>query len=513
MSISNLLSVVTIHSTAILTMLASCLVQTNTPLFSAYLPLSYKYVVDHFRNMVSMQRKSELSFFQFCYSHIMSRSDIPSLIDKLLKMLWIILDIMIGLYKEEFNPLKYAMSNDVCYQRHEAHHCLTLVLSLFCNIGQLLPDVGLERYQLKIYECIQHCDESDLKDACRNFLKSHTIAGCLGVIRDLLNGSQDTLFELYVRLDNIGVYFTTGELMKTQLQRRLNPIPVHDNIKTPALVTIQVPLEEPLASSNEKAQDINALPNTIQDISVTQPDSKPSPGFRTLDSVEAEDDDFETEETIQQETEKDPMVNEKTSMCRVCGCPLQHDFITSKTDTSENNAEKYSDHIRSEKHQTNTKIYHHFESEMEYYLPKKKDLLELKTRCVELYKILHVDDLRSRENTIDQELKSTEHTIMEIRESAEWRQGVTLLQGIFGRLESLGMKTRGLLEKCEKQKDKLEKAKDEQRKKVREEEEEEERENEFMDDFEEIGGISAKSGVNSKMQKRKRRKKRRHKEF
>ena len=507
LSISNLLNIVTIHSTAILVMYATSLARmTNMPIVTSILPVSYSTVVDHFHNIISLG-SPKLNFFHKCYTEMVRRRD--DILNKLLKMLHVILKVMLGMHNQACNPLKHALSSERCLKNHEAQHCLVFVMTLFSNIALLsnLPDGELYAYRLRIFESVKFCTEPKLIKAYERFITSRTLIGCFGVIRDLLEDSKDTLHALNVQLHG-GVSFSPA-LLKNIFPRQLIPIPPQllSHVQRPAGtgVVIRAPQPEPDGTNVEAAEEFANIVSSTPVLAV--------PELKTLESVEADDKDFEIPEdqtaskSVQLQT-KDPMVDEETLFCRVCVCQLRID--SQKTDEAttipdSSDTETYSQHCRSESHLKNTEIYKLFQEEVEdFYGPRKRALLELEPKCAELNSVLRKPDLTSWINTLQHEIKGSDSTIKQVHDSAQWREGKTLLRDILDKLQSLEMKTKQVIEKAEEEKVKLKKAKEEQRKKAKEEEEEEEREDAYLEDDDEvILNAPGKSGLKSKERKRK----------
>ena len=495
-SVSNLLNITTIHSTAILIMLATCsLVHATT--CSVYLPLSYKTITDSFHNMNAQHHVPD--FYSMCMQSVWLRRDKVTLKDKLQRMLQLVLKVMIGLLNEPFNPLKYALSNPDSLQNHEAHHCLIFVFTLFCNIALIssCPKTELLHYRVKIYESVKHCQEPSLLAAYNRFAASRTLIGCIGVVRELLDASADSLFDHKLLYDpmsrGINIISNIADT-RSVFQKELLPIPENFIFSRRTQVTIQAPASE--------------QPSAQEPASATSSDSTPVPELQTLESVEADDDDFQVPQLQTDRSyllvEKDPMVDDDTLFCLVCVSQLKPDSAPTTKD-SESSTESYSNHCRSETHLTNSKLYKYFDDEeKDYYQPKKKTLLELKPRCESLYNVLRNDKLKTIIETIARELNESDRAIQEIRNSAEWRQGVTHLQtDLSGKLDSLEMKTKRVIEESELKKREVDRAKEEQKRKA---EEEEEAEEELDMEEEEIAEAPAKSGQIGK--KRSRNKKR-----
>ena len=194
-SMSNFLHIVTIHTTAILTMHASLSAFMQREC-SIYVPFSYKRVLETFQTMNFMPGLGppRKDFFKSCIEDA-KRRNVSGFFTQLRKLLTIIIEVMIGMYNKSFNPLKYALSNESCLENHEAQHCLIFVLILFGNIGitQLFSDSELQVFREKIYDSANHCKNTALKEACHQFATTVTVVGIFGAVKKLLEVSKDSL--------------------------------------------------------------------------------------------------------------------------------------------------------------------------------------------------------------------------------------------------------------------------------------------------------------------------------
>lgn len=161
------------------------------------------------------------------------------------------------------------------------------------------------------------------------------------------------------------------------------------------------------------------------------------------------------------------MVDE--TFCRVCACALSPAEDVSASEESGTNY--YSNHCRTENHIRNSTIYERFNSEeKDYYNPMKEALRELLSKGVALYQELKDGQLQSKIGEFEKELKESDIEITKIRDSAEWREGVTLLQGnLSGKMGMLRMKLERTIEECEKKRVDLERAREQEARKGEEE--------------------------------------------
>ena len=470
-SVSNLLHIVKIHTTAILTMYAACSACVNYE-GNIYLPFSYRNTVEVFRNMNSLGRQS-MDLFRSCIEDVRRRKDLSHLPKKLLNLLTIILKVMIGLHNEAFNPLSYALRNEKCLNNNEAHHCLIFVLILFSNMGLILDchDSQLQSYRKKIYDSVKQCSVPALRDIYNKFSVSNTIVGAFGAAKELLEASKDELACVNLlfnqRLNNIEIAFGQAQLAKIY-QRRLLPIPVGPISQPHNPVVMRAPPTtlSPEAREFHPAVGLNAV-SSLESTDDTIA-SDPVPEFSTQDSIEADPEAIAALKSTQTldsnptsdpalPEDKDPMVDE--DFCRLCACPLTPD-----TSKQEAESETYSQHCCTEEHITNSEIYKRFnDEEIGYYKPRKEALLVLLSEGAALYKALKHNELQAMIEKVGKELKDSDAELQNIRYSAKWREGVMLVQHeLSGKLDMLHMKLARKVEVCTKEKLDLEKAREQE---------------------------------------------------
>jgi hypothetical protein len=509
-SVSNLLNMATIHTIAILTMHAACSARFGQ-VGCIYFPYAYKNVVEVFRNM---SEPADKDFFRSCILHIMKRNKLPEVPPKLQKMLTTLMRVMIGLRYKEFNPLRDALGNEKCLENGEARHCLVFVLTLFCNIALIdfNPQV-LQNYRIQIYESIKHCNDPSLMRVYQ-FLNSHTLLGCCGALRELLELSKDNLLQANLafnyRLNDVEIKFDPATLTTPNFEKRLLHFPAKLAPQHSKTVTIRSSLNVEAKPFHPTSEE----PSNLAPESLTVPAIEPE--FLTMDSTEAEEDDLETGEALkyeeeqvapQPETDKNP--TEDFNFCFICAYSIA-DSAHPEPDPNSNLAgatskeSLYRDHCRTEKHLTNGKIKDRFDTEeKESFNPKKNELLELLPRSKSLYRFRQDEKLRQTVDGTENNIKEMDKFIKEIRYSAEWRAGVQKLEYDYsGKLDSLRMTLNRLIEETEEIKKKIQKDEEQQEKK----DEEEVQEDDELEEDEDIEQAHAEVGkVKSRRRKKERR--------
>jgi hypothetical protein len=463
-SISNFLHIITIHTTAILTMYAVCSAHLQYE-GNIYIPSSYRNVIEVFQ---MNSGKQGLDIFRLCIEDVKGRRDLHRFSSKLQNLLTIILKVMIGMHNGAFNPLSYALMNGTCLNNSEALRCLTFVLTLFGNIGLSsgCSDAWLRVYRMKIYSIVKECTDPALRIAYNRFATSATIVGTFGALKRLSESTKDDLTCLNVFIDRtvnkVELTFNQAHLMKIS-QRRLLPIAV-DSTSQESRSTVV--MQAPTPVLNPQAKEFHPGSNILASLEKVAKASDPPPEFFSQDSIEPDPEAIAALESTQQPLNpvlpevNDPMVDK--DFCRICACSIQE---------SEN--ESISNHTRTEGHNTNSEIYKHFESEeKDFYIPRRVHLRGLLAEGGALYRDLKDKELGLMVDKIWRELESGDTRLLEIRNSAAWREGVTLLQELCGKLDMLRMKLERMIECSRKKKLDLEKAREEEALKGKEESEE-----------------------------------------
>ena len=342
LSMSNLLHIVTIHTTTILAMHAAC-ATARSKFGNFYVPSSYLQVIKVFQSMDACAVLGEgqnLEVFKSCITDVTTRKDRYRLPKQLFNLLTTILKVIIGMHNTQFNPLKHALSNENCLKNHEAHHCLILVLILFGNIGQmqLCSDQYLLEYKIRICESMKHCEEPTLKEAYDQMSTSTTILDCFGAAKKLLEAAKDNF-------NCVHFYY------ETVINFESNPADLHEIQNPRPLLPLPVKTTQLRATAKEfHPQNLQGLRLDSTLSSQTSHDAViDSPQLCTLASAKAEDTDPETssevletiESTNQSTTsESNPLVNE---VCPLKPDSSQHDLAivsASKVKTEDENTEE-----------------------------------------------------------------------------------------------------------------------------------------------------------------------------
>ena len=465
MSLSNLLNIITVHVVGILTMHGICAVRTGYS-GDLYIPsASYRNIAITFIHMIEGK-----SLFDSCLDDMKERPNegLQLLKIKLIDLLDIMLKAMTGLLHSEFNPLINSVSSKECLQNGEAESCVTFVLVLFSNLGLIgLSDEQLEAFRYQICECICCCNSPAISQAYKRFSTCGYLNGCFGAVRDILEVSKDVLQHVKVffneSLWRIDSKAYPAELAKTH-QRRLKPIwfvPTKSKaveIKKPSELRASAETFYPSSSMAHVIPSANEpeLHKSVDNIAEEEPDQE----VTLFPQVSVQD------ETTPMEVEEHPMVDQ--DFCRICICSLQPEGSLhlpeesiNEGDSSFNKSDvtiqiqRYSDHCLSESHKTNIILYERFDSEINSkdYKERQEYLLELSRQCHSMSQ--RDTELKIVEGVIRDILKESDTICRDVKNSGEWREGVTLLTNLGEKMESLIQKANLQLELSIEKKKKL----------------------------------------------------------
>ena len=187
LSITNLVNILTIHTTALLSVTALCHhLQGKWP--NVLIPESYLSTLNIFDNIGRLANKEcfgvlEASMNDEKVMKAYYRSTNPHALLNLQRevtpLLWEILHSLLGMSRrfQNFRPLEHSMKTEVCITRGEARHCLVLVLVLFGNlteIDQQCPLDELLNYQTCINSTLQALSDCSHSE-CLSLQKAYSI--------------------------------------------------------------------------------------------------------------------------------------------------------------------------------------------------------------------------------------------------------------------------------------------------------------------------------------------------
>ena len=179
LSITNLVSILTLHSTALLSLTALCNSMQHKS-SKVLIPNSYESILKMFDNFGKQVSKDSVKVLDACMKNekILKAYDkmktsqhaVQSVQNEITRLLWKILDLLLGRYSPYFQPLKDALKSDDCIRKGEARHCLLLTLVVFGNlteIDQQRTSSDLQNYHKCINDTFKYFEDSANNDESR----------------------------------------------------------------------------------------------------------------------------------------------------------------------------------------------------------------------------------------------------------------------------------------------------------------------------------------------------------
>ena len=220
LSITNLVNILTIHTTALLSMTALCH-HLQGKRSNVLIPESYLSTLNIFDNFGRLANAECIGVLEASMNdekvlRVYYTSTNPHALLNLQRevthLLWEILHSLLGMSRrfQKFHPLEHSMQTEMCIKRGEARHCLVLVLVLFGNLTEIdqqyTPDVLLN-YQVCINSAVQalndcsHREYHSLQKAYSIFSSSASTTGFFSAIGHLINVAdpQDKLVRISVK--------------------------------------------------------------------------------------------------------------------------------------------------------------------------------------------------------------------------------------------------------------------------------------------------------------------------
>ena len=145
-SVTSLINILTIHTTALLTLTALCNFIQRKP-SNIFIPNSYERVLNVFDNVGKQVNQDSIKVLDACMGDVKvvkacekmkgNQFAVQNIQKEITGLLWDILDLLLGRHARYFHPLRYAMKSEDCIKRGETRHCLLLVLVLFGNLSEI----------------------------------------------------------------------------------------------------------------------------------------------------------------------------------------------------------------------------------------------------------------------------------------------------------------------------------------------------------------------------------------
>ena len=502
MSVSNFINVATIQTVTILMMKSICSIHNRKPGI-VYIPQSYSNVVRIFITHIGGE-----DIFESCKEDTLrSRKEaLQEIKTKLFRLLRLLLQALIGKHNSSFNLLQKTTTDSTCLLNNEAEHCLVLVLTLIANMGldDAITDSDLNIFHQHIVQTIKTCAKLSIRQAHDRIATCATLNNLFGIIKSILEPFRDNL-------QCLNIYFSSSyniacETKQAKLeeisQRRLIPLSQNE-IKESKAVEIKESKLRPTAKE--------FVPSWL----ISKSSKSSTVSQEVTDSIDdVELDEFvialphqgNIEKDIEEEDKYDTDSFNISGICETCGIPINTD-LQDETSTSAENRTKILEHCRTGQHLRKKKECEKFKSEMIIFTSRKAHLSEVASKCKEQYLLSRQDkELKIIIDEIQSVLKEFDTEQVMIRNSAEWREGLTKMEAIAGQIESFTMRGERELSRSKESMLRLKKEQEEEDKKENEEESQID-----DDDLEPIPNTNPNSGESDKMKKRSARNAKKHK--
>ena len=171
-SVTSLVNILTIHTTALLTLTALCNFIQRKP-SNVLIPNSYERVVNVFDNVGKQANRDSIRVLDACMNDEKvlkefekmktNQHAVQNIQNEITRLLWQILDLLLGKHAYYFHPLRHAMKLEDCVKRGETRHCLLLVLILFGNLSEIdqqCTQIGLQIYHNLINDTFEVLKDS-----------------------------------------------------------------------------------------------------------------------------------------------------------------------------------------------------------------------------------------------------------------------------------------------------------------------------------------------------------------
>lgn len=194
-SVMNLVDILSVHCTALFSVLTCINFLNQKKVFSFIIPLVYQHSIQIFDDFNCY--KGDKWILPTCVEEVRKRKTRNGLIElefQCQKLLWIALDIVLGLYRRHFSPLSYAMKQTKALESGAARHILILASTILGNliITGSKPAEGIDRYRQRFFGILQkavHQQQSVpeyVQRACRFFESPNAARQMFPMIQNLL---------------------------------------------------------------------------------------------------------------------------------------------------------------------------------------------------------------------------------------------------------------------------------------------------------------------------------------
>ena len=446
-SVANLVNILSVYSTALFAAL-SFSGYPRTQHYVFIVPHTFRYAVEHFDEL-NCQLSDNQHVLAACAQNVQMARSFMELKRKAFDLLWQMLEILLGRYRENYHVLRFAVSQRNCIESSEALHCLVLALTLLGNMALVGYDESyITDCRRNIYDALEHIPKPVGEYGQVLLEARETLAYCT----DARNVFRSAILKLLASIDsnNAGLLrFTILDLPQQQLPTvRFDDIPPHHVPQRPLAPLLQKTTSAPHPQHTADSAPNPASPQTTQqDIESEDPEaeqqfqeedtvdseqSQLTPDFRRTTSYPAstpeepetgDDDVFDDEiNDILEAAEKDENVPDNIADEEIKGDESLTDekccILCGKLFST-----SYEAHCESEDHQQNSQLYDSFKEEEIRYNRCVTELQIMLRMCRGAEEQRHSHSLEKISIAITNMLRKTGQRIEEINQKYDWKKG------------------------------------------------------------------------------------------
>ena len=425
-SVANLISILSVHSTALFATL-SFSGHPRTQRYNFIVPQTFKYAVESF-NELNCQLSDDQHVLVACARNVQKEKSFKKLESKAFDLLWRMLDVLLGRYREYYHVLRDTVSKTHCIESGEALHCLVLTLTL---LGNMALEGCNKSYVIdcrrKIYEDLKWIPKPT--GECGRVLVE--VREILAYCTDVSMIFRSAILKLLTSVDSRNAGFLTFSVHKKWQSPtvQFDDIPSHRVPQKALAPLLQRPAPTPHAQrtagtppnlASKLDQDAEAEQHFQEDpVDPEQPQLASNPVNtpeepETIDDNDEFDDDeindiLEDAEKIEilPDNKAEKEIKEDESLTdEKCCIPCGKLISTS-----------YEAHCESEDHQQNSQLHHSFkEAEKEY--SRWVSALQIMLAMCQKH-----SSLRKITIAIRNMLRKTGQRIEEIKQKYDWKEG------------------------------------------------------------------------------------------
>ena len=452
-SVINLVNILSMYTTAVFAAL-SYSGFPRTQHYTFIVPHTFRHIVESFDELNCQKSEDHCVLSACAQNYVQKAMSFQQLERKAFDLLWQMLELLTGRYREHYHVLKYAVRSQARIESGEALHCLVLALTLLGNLALLrYEEPYINGLRQNIYDALKHIP-THVGECAKPLLEvRETLAYCTNA-RDIL---RSMVLKLLASIDsrNAGLLgFRIVQKQRLQLatvsfvdipshrlpRRQLTPLlhPQKQLLSVSAQHTATETQADNAGSVTEDGKDKQSDHDQTND-SAEQPQVSPDfnriasyPGADEPGESETHDDDaYDTddpdineildnaEEIVEavpdftpEEKHKEDVSLIDENFCIACGQKMTSDI--------------YEAHCASEQHKQNIDLCKAFKVAETQYSRGVAKLEHFMQECQMIEKRTpSLDDLVS---LITSKLRENEQQINETKRKYNWNKGVTEME-------------------------------------------------------------------------------------